>query len=382
MSKTKIAIACQGGGSQTAFTAGALKTLSDAGLSDKFDIVGLSGTSGGALCAALVWYAAMKKEQKWGRLMEFWKDNTAQSWAEQFFNDTVINYIRMINSGMMPSLQVSPSDPLMHEMMSAATMGLRPAFCDFGTLLRKHIDFDEIASWGPCPNDPALILGAANVTTGALAKFASTRETIRIEHILASCAVPTIFGAVQIGEHAYWDGLFSDNPPVEELVRARSVGIQNIPEEIWLIKINPTSRARVPVHASDIIDRRNQLEGNISLFQQLSLLERLNDWIMYDAFRPEFLARFDIHAPIRIPKSFETDVAKPYHIPCIEMPIEMQDTLGYEGKIDRSASNINTLITAGEAAARLFFEKRAEAIASPPPVPPAPPWLQSLPAGH
>jgi NTE family protein len=49
---------------------------------------------------------------------------------------------------------------------------------------------------------------------------------------------------VQIGPDAYWDGLFSDNPPVEELIRPRSMGEDNLPEEIWLIKINPTARAR------------------------------------------------------------------------------------------------------------------------------------------
>jgi len=48
--KTKIAIACQGGGSQTAFTAGVLKALCEAHLQDEFDFVSISGTSGGALC--------------------------------------------------------------------------------------------------------------------------------------------------------------------------------------------------------------------------------------------------------------------------------------------------------------------------------------------
>lgn len=42
--KRRFAIACQGGGSRTAFTAGAL---------DDLDIVSLSGTSGGAACVTL-----------------------------------------------------------------------------------------------------------------------------------------------------------------------------------------------------------------------------------------------------------------------------------------------------------------------------------------
>jgi len=59
MSRIKVAIACQGGGSQTAFTAGALKALTEARpqIGHEIDVVGISGTSGGAVCAALQWYS-------------------------------------------------------------------------------------------------------------------------------------------------------------------------------------------------------------------------------------------------------------------------------------------------------------------------------------
>jgi NTE family protein len=49
MAKTKIAVACQGGGSQTAFTPGALKALADEKVGEAFDIVSISGTFGGSL---------------------------------------------------------------------------------------------------------------------------------------------------------------------------------------------------------------------------------------------------------------------------------------------------------------------------------------------
>jgi NTE family protein len=66
MARTKIAIACQGGGSQTAFTAGALKALCEAGTREEFEIVSISGTSGGAICGALIWYAIEKDEDPRG----------------------------------------------------------------------------------------------------------------------------------------------------------------------------------------------------------------------------------------------------------------------------------------------------------------------------
>jgi len=137
----------------------------------------------------------------------------------------------------------------MRSILSPATLGLRASFIDFLALLRKYIDFDEIAAWGPRSRTPVLLVGAVKVSTGKLVKFVSAKEAIRLEHILTCCAVPNIFPAVRIGEHAYWDGLFSDNPPVEEMMRPRSVGPENVPEEIWLIKINPTACGAVPEQA-------------------------------------------------------------------------------------------------------------------------------------
>jgi NTE family protein len=358
MARIKVAIACQGGGSQTAFTAGAIKGLLEAGAAQDFEAVSVSGTSGGAVCAALAWHALRKGEQPlWGQMIDFWRDNIAHGWNEERFNELIIDSMRLANRGAFPILQLAPSSLLVQTMMSFLTLGSRRSFTDFPALLRKYIDFDEVARWGASPQRPVLIIGAANGSTGKLAKFVSAREPIRLEHILASCCVPNIFPAVQIDGEAYWDGLFSENPPVEELVRPRSVGAGNIPDEIWLIKINPTARKRVPLEADDILDRRNQLEGNISLFHQLDHLEMINDMILADAFKPEFLSQLDVRTAIRIPKSFAADAGKPYHIPCIEM---------HEGKIDRSARNIETLLAQGEEAAKRFLLERAAAVAARP----------------
>ena len=51
-----VAIACQGGGSHTAFTCGALQCLLADG---NHRIVALSGTSGGAVCALLARYGLL-----------------------------------------------------------------------------------------------------------------------------------------------------------------------------------------------------------------------------------------------------------------------------------------------------------------------------------
>jgi NTE family protein len=86
--KTKIAIALQGGGAETAFTAGALSALFEAGIDNDFEIVSLGGTSGGAVCATLVWYPLQTREQPvCQRLLDFWtKSNRPQSTQEHLFN--------------------------------------------------------------------------------------------------------------------------------------------------------------------------------------------------------------------------------------------------------------------------------------------------------
>ncbi len=365
--KTKIGIACQGGGSQTAFTAGVLKALCESHLQDEFEFVGVSGTSGGAICATLVWYALRKGERPiWQRLIDFWHDNTAQSQIENFINDSIIGHMRMVNRGMMPMLQTSPSSPLMKMMSRFGNFGQRPEYSDFPALLRKHIDFEEIASWGPQPAAPVLIIGAASVLSGRLRKFNSSKEVIKMEHVLASAAVPNIFPAVEVDGDAYWDGLFSDNPPIDDLVRKRVMGKGNIAQEIWVIKINPTSRATAPTQPNEIGDRRNQLEGNISLFQNLKWIELVNDMALEGAFKPEYLEDFDIPNPVRIPKAFPSEPDKPYHIPWIEMSDEVQRTMDFEGKLDRSAKNLDRLIAHGEERGRAFIAERAARVAAMP----------------
>ena len=56
----KVAIACQGGGSHAAFAAGVLVQLLSSAQRERFRLVALSGTSGGAVCAALAWRASSR----------------------------------------------------------------------------------------------------------------------------------------------------------------------------------------------------------------------------------------------------------------------------------------------------------------------------------
>jgi NTE family protein len=359
--KTKIAIACQGGGSHAAFTVGALQALMENNVQEEFEIVSLSGTSGGAICAALVWYALKKGENPSERLANFWQDNMAQTYQEFLFNNSVIKSMELTTKGFLPQFNINPGAPLLKFWMilTTATFGLRSQFINFRKLLEAHFDFEEITAWGLQPEPPILLLGATNVLTGQLTRFNSSNEPLKVEHILASCAIPTLFPAVKIGENIYWDGLFADNPPLVGLANPALIRSSvSIPEEIWVIKLNPTRRDEAPATVSDILDRRNELEGNISLFQSLRTIEWINDFILEGAFKEEFLSRYHIQQPIKIPKAFSEKPDKPYYIPFIEMSADLQKALNYESKLDRNPTLIHQLIEDGKQQGKRFLEAR------------------------
>ena len=85
---TNVAIACQGGGSHTAFTAGVLRTLLPELADSDYRLVGLSGTSGGAISAtaALSGYLDDGAEGAVDTLDALWGDIAADEAFETWFN--------------------------------------------------------------------------------------------------------------------------------------------------------------------------------------------------------------------------------------------------------------------------------------------------------
>src|SRR5271166_6360722 len=108
MSQKRIAIACQGGGSQCAFVAGALKALFAARIQDRYQIVGLSGTSGGAFTAALAWAGILKQAHGdptpvEDGIVDCWKDLTAQTPHEIAYDHYCVELQRLVEKGFLPS---------------------------------------------------------------------------------------------------------------------------------------------------------------------------------------------------------------------------------------------------------------------------------------
>ncbi|GAA4768391.1 patatin-like phospholipase family protein [Actinomycetospora chibensis] len=255
----RIALAFQGGGSHTAFTAGVVSRLVERGAFDGHEIVAVSGTSGGAINALLT-FAALRDDRRDripADLEDFWEDNAASGLLQRLGNAVAVG------AGVAQSLGLAP--PLNPYLVPPAFDGRE----EFRRLLRRHVDFDALDVPDLDARHPRLVLGAVDVRSGAFRAFDSRRDRITPDTVLASAAIPTLFRAIHVDGGAYWDGLFSQNPPVAPL-------LDDDPDELWVVQINPTRRDDEPGTTLDIADRRNELAGNLSLYQELASIEKID----------------------------------------------------------------------------------------------------------
>lgn len=355
----RVAVACQGGGSHTSFTAGALKKLLEQG-QGRYDFVAFSGTSGGGICALLAWYALLKHGEAGAReaarlLDKFWlEDNAAKEIPERLLNDWLIKWMRWQKAtGILVEGSPNAVSDYWQDQLRRT--------------IEDNVPFGEINEELVKPSSPMLFLGAVDVLTGEFKAFRSHRrhkdgaasswvfnghceDGIGVAAVLASAAIPPVFRAVRIGRGVYWDGLFSQNPPVRELLNAQ-------PDEIWVIQINASRMVPRPKEPApgdepgsvvDILDRRNALAGNLSLNQELRYIETLNELVeeLGDGKDP-------LSKRLRLKKKGTE------YRPVVVRKIEMSWPLGVASKLDRSPPFLQKLMGYGEQRAEQFFEALA-----------------------
>ncbi len=278
---TNVAIACQGGGSHTAFTAGVLETLLEqCDWDEAYELVGISGASGGAFNALATWYGLVTSDPETAAnlLNKVWRDLSASDYGDRWLNSWLMN-INSLESSGMPLPQFSPYQ----------IPGPEQGKDRIREVLETHIDFESIPDY--CQVDaPELVVGTVNINAGVFETF--TNEDVTVDAVLASAAVPNIFEAVEIHDHLHWDGLFSQNPPVSDLMHQP---VERKPDELWVIQINPQELDGEPTSLEEIADRRNELSGNISLNQELGFIERINEWVEDGTLPDDKFSKTDIH---------------------------------------------------------------------------------------
>jgi NTE family protein len=391
----QIAIACQGGGTHAAFTWGVLDEIlaakerfdADPEGGDRFEITAVSGTSAGALCALATWYgmAPNTADPAMGslaaareRLEHLWTTFAATTPAEVMHNEWVAAALRW-QAGRMPTVSFGPYDPLTRlSMAGLSLMGVRDEYLGFPALLRSLCPHLESVDWPEVARRRLrVVAGAIEVLSGNTEIFDSdttlaqmgllrtgeyagpganrwrVRRPLSLEGVAASGTLPEVLPAQVIEDMEfptcepdvsvrrpayYWDGLYSQNPPVRDLVDAPTRDQK--PDEIWVIRINPQeySPRRLHVSLDDIHDRENDLAGNLSLNQELDHILTMNRW----------LARHgDAHPPL--------DTRKHVEVRTLKMSRETAWGIGHASKLDRGAAHIARMREEGHSIGRAWI---------------------------
>ena len=270
-SKTKsIDIALQGGGAHGAFTWGVLDRLLD---DERIEIVGVSGTSAGAMNAtALVQGLASGGRQTAQKVLhDFW----AKVSAAARFNPIQRTFFDLLMGRW--SLDLSPGFILSQHLYRAFSpyelnpFGINP----LRDIVADFFDFDVVNH----PGSPKLYLSATNVRTGLAKVF--RQPDMSVDTVMASACLPFLFQAVEIDGEAYWDGGYMGNPPLFPLIDETDV------RDLVIIQINPFSRAEIPRTAYEIENRLNEITFNASLIKELRAIYFLVEIIHHEGLERE-----------------------------------------------------------------------------------------------
>ena len=207
----RVALVLPGGGALGAYQVGVYQAMEELGLRPDW----VAGVSIGAVNGAII--AGNPPEHRVERLQEFWRSISPSSWwpwpagALRPVYDALSTLQTSLlgNPGFFRPWLVSPW---------LAPPGTDSALSYYDALpvhraLDRFVEFDRINA-----GETRLSLGAVNVRTGQVRYFDNTRETISVEHVLASLALPPAFSPVEIDGELYWDGGVVSNTPIDAVL--------------------------------------------------------------------------------------------------------------------------------------------------------------------
>lgn len=207
----RLALVLQGGGALGAYQAGVFEALDEADLAPEW----VAGTSIGAINGAII--AGGPRGERLDRLRYFWRSVAKPGyWGDPVTEPTLMQWFSWV-AAMQAVLTGQGSffrPRLLPPIAAAGLDGARGASyydtAPLRDLLLDVVDFDYLNG-----GHTRYSLGAVHVTTGRLRYFDTRFMRIRVEHIMASGALPPGFPAVEVDGELWWDGGIYSNTPLE-----------------------------------------------------------------------------------------------------------------------------------------------------------------------
>lgn len=275
----KINLALQGGGSHGAYTWGVLDRFLE---EDDLEISGISGTSAGAMNAAV----AVDGHRKGGNagakkaLANFWQQisNIGKVFSpfHELPNQHLLDHWNL--DGTL-AYQIFESTMRVLSPYQANPLNLNP----LRWILSNTIDFDNLQKG----NGIKLFITATEVRTGQPRVFQCDEVTEDV--LMASACLPNYFQSVMIDGQAYWDGGYMGNPSIWPLIYFTDT------DDVLLVQINPVYREQIPMTANDIINRLNEITFNSSLIAEMRAIHFVSEMITRNKLENEEYKNMRMH---------------------------------------------------------------------------------------
>lgn len=278
-----VNLALQGGGSHGAFAWGVLDYLLEDG---RIGFEGISATSAGAMNAAVLAQGLLDGDNDSARLAleAFWQRVSEAGAKLNPFK--ALPSIPWLTSAVDQQMEHSP----FYHMADFMTRVFSPYQLNpfnvnpLKDILESSVDFDAVRKRSKLK----LQICATNVETCKVRIFKS-RE-ISADAVLASACLPFMFQAVEIGGEYFWDGGYIGNPAIFPLIYDCDS------RDVVIVHINPIIRKGVPVTASDILNRLNEVSFNSSLMREMRAISFVSKLIADGKLSRDEMKDMHIHS--------------------------------------------------------------------------------------
>jgi NTE family protein len=316
---TRVAIACQGEGSQAAFTAGVLQGLLEQD-GDSGQIVALGGISYGSICAFLAWDGLLRGDPQRAvdQLRGFWQDYAATGLFDTFLNYSAQMAFHLRSMVACPGL--SPDD-----VCSWNQEPLR-------RILERRVDFAEARSLAGNEDAPGLVIAAVDAS-GAIEAFHGPH--LGANEVLASATIPRLSAEVAGEGRTRGDGRLLYIPPIRELT---DFGL----DELWVIQVIKSTRTGSSRPAGHLADH-SEWTSHLLLEQELRFIETINGLLDRGVLIGGGYRHIEVH---RIVLEHDLDLAS---------------------KLDRSPGFLGNLMAHGRERAQQFLDRRRCRLSRPSP---------------
>ncbi len=248
----KINLALQGGGAHGAYTWGVLDRILE---EDKLIIEGISGTSAGAMNAAMLVNGYMQGGNKGAQAMlaDFWRRISDAALYSPLHKNPIERMLTGWNMDLSPSYHFFDLLSRVFSPYELNPLDYNP----MRQIIEEVLDTDALSACSKIK----LYISATHVGSGQARVFHC--DEITVDVLMASTCIPFLFKAVVIDGEEYWDGGYMGNPAIWPLIY--NCGS----EDVVLVQINPLHKEVMPRSASEIINRLNEITFNSSLTAEM-----------------------------------------------------------------------------------------------------------------